>query len=72
MGERQSQYEALGVDARKGGFGRIMTSVAAEEFPHAFCKIYIDPVTGLAVSQHGDGVGSKSETDPKVFLAGAA
>ncbi len=53
-------YSGLGVDARKGGFGRRMTAVSKDNFPYAFCKMYEDPDTGLIVCQHGDGVGSKS------------
>lgn len=60
MGAGGSQYDQVGVDARKGGFGKIFTAVAAEAFPHAFCKMYRDPETGLIMSQHSDGVGSKS------------
>jgi len=53
------QY-AKGVDSRKGGHGRIFTAVEPAAFPHAFCKIYIDPEFGFAFSDHDDGVGSKS------------
>jgi len=53
------QY-AKGVDSRKGGWGDIFTAVDEPSFPHAFCKIYIDPVTGRAFTQQMDGVGSKS------------
>ncbi len=56
----EDQYSRLGVDSRKGQFGKMFTAVAAEEFPHAFCKIYIDKDSGMAVAQHGDGVGSKT------------
>lgn len=54
------QYETLGVDARKGAYGKMFTSVAPEAFPYAFCKMYTDPATGFVVAQHSDGVGSKS------------
>jgi len=80
MPDRMSQYGKLGVDSRKGSFGKSMTAVSPEAFPHAFCKIYINNNTGYAVAQHGDGVGSKSvqrylhykETgDPTVFQGDA-
>ncbi len=57
---RASKYSQFGVDARKGGYGKLFTSVSVEAFPSAFCKMYINPETGLVEAQHGDGVGSKS------------
>ena len=57
--QADGQY-ARGVDSRKGGYGKIFTAVEPAVFPHAFCKIYIDPDFGFAFSKHSDGVGSKS------------
>ncbi len=80
-GPEQSLYSQSGVDARKSNVRAAFDHTIETEFPNAFCKVILDPLdTNLALTQHGDGDGSKfvqrllifAETgDPTVFRGAA-